>query len=95
MRQDLEPAAPSSVVPMPPAEVVRARVEDPTFAEVLGRARAKARGVEYDPELHHPNRPRSNAADWVNPQRVDAMNALIDRWLERGSAGQKHLRLHR
>jgi len=82
---------PSCPLPPLPTEVARARAEDPGFAEVLGRARATARGVEYDPEIHHPNAPRGAGHDHVTPEHIERMYELIDRWTDRG-AGVRHLR---
>jgi hypothetical protein len=75
---------PSCPLPLHPEEVVRARAEDPAFAEVLGRARAKARGVEYDPTIHHPNAPRSGIHDRVKPEHEAAAEALRAEWETRG-----------
>jgi len=51
-----EVAGPHSRLPFNPPELLVARMEDPSFAEVMGRARAKARHEEYRPERHHPYR---------------------------------------
>lgn len=84
-------------MPDHPPEVVAARKEDPTFAETLGRARARILNVPYDPEKHHPMRP-SGSVDHV-PAEADARIAEIlatwqaraNRW-NRTVEDRKHLR---
>lgn len=66
-----------------PAEVRLSREEDPEFAELLGRVRARARNETYTPARHHPDRKR-RGSDYVNPDDLQKMYELIDRWMERG-----------
>lgn len=83
---------PSCPLPPLPREVVQARAEDPSFAEVLGQARARAHRVAYDPEIHHPNAPRSGIHDHVAPEHIERMYELIDIWTARGERPRRHLR---
>lgn len=73
-----------------PAEVERARAEDPEFAEVMGRARAKARGVPYDPAVHHPDVVWTDFDGRVSREHLEKMYALIDAWTERGRPYYRH-----
>lgn len=66
-----------------PAEVLNARREDPDFAEVMGRARARARGEDYDPDLHHPDRGLVRAGAKLDPENLASLYELIDRWMDR------------
>lgn len=73
---------PFSDLPLLPAEVVRSREEDPSFAEVLGRARARIAGVEYDPAKHYPHRPGAGKMD-VPQELAEKVQALIADWAAR------------
>jgi hypothetical protein len=66
-----------------------AREED--FGGVLGRARAKARGVRYDPDLHHPDAASRPFSERVKPEHMEKLYMLIDRFNERGSRGGRRL----
>jgi hypothetical protein len=86
------PTGPVSRLPLLPPEVRAARAEDPTFAEVLGRARAKARRAEYRPEAHYPYRYAGPSHDRVNPVHVEKMAALVEKWERRGERANRYLR---
>lgn len=66
-------------------EVAAARQEDPGFAEILGRARAKARQEPYDPAKHHPYRARGRSIRDVAPEVDEQLQAVIQRFSERGA----------
>lgn len=83
---------PHSQLPLLPPEVVAARLEDPTFGEVLGRARAKGRREEYDPAVHYPFRYGGRGMNRVHPATERKINELIERWESRGAHWNRHLR---
>jgi hypothetical protein len=92
-----EDVYPHSRLPLLPPEVVRARLEDPHFAEVLGRVRAKIRRQEYQPELHYPHRPGAGLPG-ASSENEDRLVDLMDKWRERGNQwsrtveNRRHLR---
>lgn len=87
MAEPREEEYPSLPIPLLPGEVLAARSEDPGFADVLGRARARAKNEAYDPTIHHPNAPR-------RPNQVvedeAKLRELCDRWEKLGKP-QRHL----
>lgn len=91
--EEEEPEYPSVRLPLFPTEVVQARQEDPDFGEVLGRARAKALQVEYDPVLHYPFRPAGKSHDRVSPEGASKLEELLWKWDGRGRNQNRHLRL--
>lgn len=90
-----EPEYPKARLPIFPTEVVQARQEDPEFGEVLGRARAKALQVEYDPVLHYPFRPAGKSHDRVTPESARKLERLMWEWEGRARNGTRHMRLYR
>jgi hypothetical protein len=75
---------PHSRLPLLPSEVQKAREEDPGFAEIFGRAVARARGVEYQPELHYPYRGyRGDLPTSEREQAHEELRDLVDRWSKR------------
>jgi hypothetical protein len=62
-----------------PAEVQRARAEAPEFAEVIGRARARARGVAYDPEQHHPDLGHRSPEQRASAEHDEKLRELLKR----------------
>ncbi len=84
--------APHSHLPIHPPEVRAARLEDPAFAEVMGRARAKALRTEYRPEVHYPFRPVGKSVDRANPAHDERLAELLERWTRRGERPNPYLR---
>jgi hypothetical protein len=84
-----QPDEPEDKPPPLPPEVQRARAEDERFAETLGRARAKARGEEYDPEIHHPDRFVSRYD--VKPEAERALAEILERYRTRGAIARPPL----
>lgn len=86
--------APHSHLPLLPPEVVAARFEDPHFAEVLGRARARARDEEYRPQVHYPHRYGGHRAkaDTANDEKVEKLRAD---WMARGGIPNRAAWIHR
>lgn len=73
--------------------------EDPEFPVVLAKARAKARGEAYKPEVHGPHGPATPPSQQerqrVEMERADAEAAfhdLLERFRARGRAPNRHLR---
>ena len=76
---------PCSPVPYLCGEVLSGRLEDPSFAETLGRARALARREPYDPERHHPWRGVRRGEFRVDPAEEAALEKLLERFSARGA----------
>lgn len=91
------PQGPHSVLPILPPEVAAARAEDPEFAEVMARARAKARERPYTPERDYPYRGRRG--DDAKPEEYeptsDGVDELLERWSKRGERRNPYLRIER
>lgn len=68
-----------------PERLERIRAIDPTedFGQVLGRARAKARGQAYDPDLHHPAAQNRSLEERVPASHQANLAALTERFMER------------
>ena len=77
-------AGPHSRVPFVCGDTMAARLEDPQFAEVLGRARAKARHEEYDPARHHPWRGVGRGRWAVDPEAQANLSEIIARFAAKG-----------
>ncbi len=60
-------------------EVRTARAEDPSFADDVGRIRARLARQTYQPERHHPDRVR-RALDQVDPVAEGKLEALLEDW---------------
>ena len=80
-----EIVGPCSRVPYLTEEMLAARLEDPGFAEVLGRARARARSEEYRPERHHPHRSVGRGEFRVDPEAMENLEAIRERFAARGA----------
>lgn len=61
--------------------------EDPEFPRVLAKARAKAKGITYKPEIHGPfedNPIRRSIDARVKPDEVEKLDALLERFKKLG-----------
>lgn len=81
----------SSRLPLLPPDVVKCRLEDPGFAEILGRARAKGRNEEYRPEIHFPYRPGGTRANEQSSDE-DQVEKTLQKWEARGNRPNPYLR---
>lgn len=78
-------AGPHSRVPFVCGDTMAARLEDPAFADVLGRARARAKMDEYDPAKHHPWRGVGRGEFRVDPQAEANLRDVIARFAAQGA----------
>lgn len=79
---------------MLPPDVIAARLEDPSFAEVLGRCRARVRREGYDPERHYPYRGKLGFAKVpviVDREANERMAKLIEEWTTRGDQPNRYI----
>jgi hypothetical protein len=51
----------------------------------MGRARAKARRVGYNPEEHYPHRGRLGIIAESNEPTVSRVEEILEKWMERGN----------
>ena len=86
--EELVPPAPELL------EEQRHRMEDPGFAVIHARARARARGEPYNPELHGPfdvvRKPKRGAE--IVEASTGNLQELIARFMEKGKARQQGVR---
>ncbi len=90
-----EVLGPCSPVPFLPPDLMAARLEDPEFGEVLGRARALAKGEPYDPAKHYPHRPTGRSLTRVTPEVEERIQAVIERFNGRARRNDRYLWLER
>lgn len=58
----------------------KAEADDREWEEVLGRARAKAAGVPFDPAVHRPDAKRRRIEERVPKEFDGRLKALCGRW---------------
>jgi DNA replication protein DnaC len=68
-------------------ERIRSMDTDEDFGTVLGRARAKARGEIYKPEIHDPQDAPTNIEGRVKPEHMAKLDELLDRFMARPRTG--------
>lgn len=74
----------------PVPEVASSIEEDPAFRETLGRARARARRQQYDPELHDPYLVRTDYEPTA--EASEGVRAIIEEWSSRGGRRSPYMR---